>query len=300
MIISNILIILDSAVSSDQQTNTDAIALKLESNSNENVQSDSVSSSGFGSLLKSTSNQCFQHQIVTNSNKPDEGTNNNNNSTYATNSDLLEDFDKYFIPCLKEGEDQPKAPPRTKKKYCKSKTVDVTRFGVVVTHENDSLENSCTDEGDSPKLDFKNVDSVINESLGLHVSPPPSSPPLTKDLNDSLEECLNTQANQKDIDFLYEIGTKIERCPSGGNENGDDDVVVINECVTFVTTLPKETGVNSNFEEKNDLKSNSSSNSSIKDAKFERTMSKRPLWDKTPRQEVDLMFHRSPHAKQTK
>ena len=220
------------------------------------------------------------------------------------NSELLEDFDKYFRPNLQEERDvEPKAPPRTKKKYSKSKTVDVTRFGVVVMHENDSLENSCSEEADSSKLDFKNVDTIINESLGLRVSPLPSPPTSNKELNDSLEECLNTQATQKDIDFLYEIGTKIERCPSGVDGNGDDDVVVINECVTFVTTLSKATiitEISEMSQDKFDLKSKSSSSSSLKDSKFERTMSKRPLWDKTPRQEVDLMFHRSPQAKQSK
>ncbi len=219
------------------------------------------------------------------------------------NGGLLEDFDKYFRPNLQEERDvEPKAPPRTKKKYSKSKTVDVTRFGVVVMHENDSLENSCSEEADSSKLDFKNVDTIINESIGLRVSPLPS-PPSNKDLNDSLEECLNTQATQKDIDFLYEIGTKIDRCPSGGDGNGDDDVVVINECVTFVTTLSKATIITEVSETPQDmfnLNSKSSSSSSLKDSKFERTMSKRPLWDKTPRQEVDLMFHRSPQAKQSK
>jgi len=225
---------------------------------------------------------------VANSNQPDETTNSNN--------EIIEDFDKYFRPTPSEQTDmEPKAPPRTKKKYRKSKTVDVTRFGVVVSHENDSLENSCSEEGDlvvSPKLDFKNMDSVINESLGIRVSP---SPP-NKELNDSLEECLNMQTNQKDIDFLYEIGTKIERCPSGD----DDDVVVINECVTFVTTIPKVTTIKGeNDEDKSDMKSNSTSSSSLsKETKFERTLSKRPLWDKTPRQEVDLMFHRSPPTKQ--
>ena len=105
--------------------------------------------------------------------------------------------------------DRPKAPPRTKKKYRKSKTVDVTRFVAPKNADGDadSLDNSSEDF---------NCHSFMN-SPPLSASAQKPYPAISEDsskLDDSLEqeeqeECLNV-ASKKDIEFLYEIGTKIE------------------------------------------------------------------------------------------
>ena len=141
-------------------------------------------------------------------------------------------------------EPRPKTPPRTKKKYRKSNTVDVTRFGVkVIQTDNDSLEeeDEVQDEENTSR-ENANVSErpKLNDSLEIELIEKTSTASKT----------IITNTNKKDIEFLYEICTKVEHNESVSN--------------------------------------------------FERTFSKRPLWDKTSRQEVDLMFHRSPLQKENK